>query len=370
MSIIEQFLEIKYKGERFSGGRLPLDVLADLQALEEILATFAREIWLKENDRERMPKGYTDWFHMSLTGVEDGSALPKLQLQVNEDQQRSLDGSDTRFSLMQKAETEFFRVIKAAADGDKVTLSPSQIRNFNRFLTNLKPGEAFQYTSRPTSGSTSGENIVFLDLERRKRLLTSVTSTYEQRIQGRARLKGVEEEGKLKFFSNSLKQFLVVDNSRPPTEYGKHIGNYYEFDLTVERRHDDSISNVITIHELSLLENPVISAIDEMEKLPKGWLDGFGEPISSTVREAAKDFVLSIDRDIPEFYAVAPTEEGGVLLEFKQDNWDYGVEFNSDSTVSYFGIDFRGEGEFSKEYRQDETSILEVKIKEDICRND
>lgn len=41
---IEHFLNIKYEGERFTGGRLPLDVLADLQALEDILTTFSREI--------------------------------------------------------------------------------------------------------------------------------------------------------------------------------------------------------------------------------------------------------------------------------------------------------------------------------------
>lgn len=242
----EHFLNIKYDGARFSGGRLPLDVLADLQALEDILTTFAREIWLEANDRQRMPNGYADWFRISLTGVRDGSALPTLELSVQEDQQPLLpDGS--RQTLMRQAEEKFAETLRAANDDRAVALSPTQIRNFNRFLTNLKPGELFKYSPEPNDTEVNSENVISIDVEKRIGLLTRVTSFYEQRVQGYARLKSVDEKGNLRFASPTLKEFPAVDNSRKVGEYGLNVGAYYEFDLTVERRHDDRVQSVITI---------------------------------------------------------------------------------------------------------------------------
>jgi hypothetical protein len=362
MDMIEDFLNIKYEGERFSSGRLPLDVLADLQALEDILTTFAREIWLDENGRERMPNGYTDWFRMSLTGVGDGSALPKFQLTVVEDSQQDMILDDTKISLMNKAEERFAEVLKSANDGSDIVLSPTQIRNFNRFLTNLKPGELFKYNPDKGDDFSDIQKVVSLDVERRKRFLTSVTTTYEQRIQGRARLKSVDERGALKFSSTELREFPIVDESREPTEYGANIGAYYEFDLTVERRHDDSIQSVITIHDLSPLEDPAITAIDEMAILQGGWLDGCGKEISLSTRENAKKFLVSSNR-FPAFYAVAPMEDGGILLEYDRDGWDYGIEFKSDGTYCVFGIDLSSEAEFSDTFSSGDFKRFLSKVK-------
>lgn len=363
MDLIEDFLNIKYEGERFSSGRLPLDVLADLQALEDILTTFAREIWLDENDRERMPNGYTDWFRMSLTGVGNGSALPKLELAVIEDRQQAMILDDTKASLMKKSEEKFAAVLKAANDGSDIILSATQIRNFNRFLTNLKPGELFKYNPNKGDDFSDTQKVVSLDVERRKRFLTSVTTTYEQRIQGRARLKSVDERGALKFSSTELREFSIVDDSREPTDYGANIGAYYEFDLTVERRHDDSIQSVITIHDLSLLEDPAITAIDEMAVLRDGWLDGYGKEVPLAARESAKKFLASSNR-LPAFYAVAPMENGGILLEYDREGWDYGIEFKSDGTYSVFGIDLSSEAEFSNNFNSGEFKLFLSKIKE------
>jgi hypothetical protein len=367
MEQIRNFLNIKYDGERFSGGRLPLDVLADLQALEDILTTFAREIWLKENGRERMPNGYTDWFQMSLTGVGEGSALPQLDLAVREDSQQDLLSDDTKRLLMDKAKEKFAEALKAANDDTDIALSPSQIRNFNRFLTNLKPREEFLFNPTDSQDFSVENGVVSLDVERRKRFLTRVTTTYEQRIQGRARLTDISEKSVLTFWNSEFREFSVVDKSREPTEYGKNIGAYYEFDLTVDRRHDDSIHQVITIHDLSLLEDPAITAIDEMSLLKDGWLDGFGKAVSEFAMENAKKLLLSSNR-FPVFYAVAPTEEGGILLECEKDVWDYGIEFNADGTFCFFGIALNSSDEFSKQFAAGEFKQFQSLVKEKLAQ--
>lgn len=360
---ISKFLNIKYEGERFSGGRLPLDILADLPALEDILTTFAREIWIEENNRARMPNGYTSWFSVSLSGVDEGSALPKLELTVQEDTQQTFIPENTRASLMQKAEAKFAMVLKAANDGQEAVLSTTQIRNFNRFLTNLKPNELFKYSPDTDDTEVGGANVVALDVERRKRFLTSVTTFYEQRVQGRARLNRVDEKGNLRFVSVDLKEFSVMDSAKEPSEYGENIGAYYEFDLTVERRHDDRIHSVITIHDLSLLEDPAVTAIDDMASLADGWLDGFGRAVSENIRNIAKKLLLS-SNSFPSFYAVAPTEEGGILLEYDANGWDYGIEFHADGSSTVFGIDLEGTDEFSDTFVMSDYRQFVAKVKE------
>lgn len=363
--VTADFLNIKYVGRRFSGGRLPLEVLADLQALQDILTTFAREIWLKENNRERMPNGYADWFRMSLKGVAEGSALPKLELSVLMDGQPSLLSETGRNELMRQAQHEFAGVLRAASDGQDVVLSPSQIRNFNRFLTNLKPGELFQYSPSSEPINSTDQRVISLDIERRKRFLTSVTPIYDQRIQGRARLKSVDESGMLRFVSSEFREFSITDPSQEPTKYGMNIGSYYEFDLTVVRRHDDSISSIITIHDLSLLEDPSITAIDEMAGLEDGWLDGHGKAVSVDVRNTAKSFLSHVHR-LPQFYAVAATEHGGILLEYECNGWDYGIEFNADGSYRLFSIEVSGDGETSETYAADEFKKFIADAKETI----
>lgn len=362
MDVYERFLNIKYEGARFSGGRLPLDVLTDLQALEDILTTFARELWLKKHDRKRLPGGYADWFGIALTGVGDGSALPRLQLSVEEGSQAQLIPGETRRQLMLDAEREFEIVLAAASAGRDMVLSPAQIRNFNRFLTNLKPGEEFKYCADPAPIVSSSVNVISLDAERRKRFLTSVTTTYEQRVQGKARLKAVDETGSLRFIDTVLREFSVNDGTRPPSEYGANIGSYYEYDLVVVRKHDDSIQQVVMIHDLSLLEHPAIDAIDEMSSLTDGWLDGHGKAVQESVRVRAKDFIRSTE-PLPTFYAVAPTEEGGVLLEYEAKGWDYGVEFNADGSFKFFGIEIEGAAECSQDFEPSNFQMLQERVK-------
>ena len=361
MDMYEQFLNIRYEGERFAGGRLPLDVLADLQALEDILTTFAREIFLDKHRRERMPSGYAEWFNIALTGVGNGSALPKLGLSVREPDQPDLSGEDSRYELMREAEARFAAVLDKASRQQDIVLSHQQIRNFNRFLTNLKPGERFQYSSDPAPITADTINVIDIDAARRKRMLKSVKATYEQRIQGKARLKSVDESGLLKFVDLDLREFSVLDETSNPAAYGSMIGTYYEYDLTVVRRHDDAVHSVITIHDLSPLEHPSIDAIDEMAVLEEGWLDGHGQPIVEPVREQAKLF-LQTTVPLPVIYATAPTEKGNILLEFKIGGWDYGIEFLRDGSFELFGVEIDGPEEMDIVFGADEFRQLQLAV--------
>ena len=66
----------KLKGARFSQHSVPLEVLKDFAAFEEMLIEVAKREYLTENPgRQRTPRGFAKGLELHLTGIESGSAL-------------------------------------------------------------------------------------------------------------------------------------------------------------------------------------------------------------------------------------------------------------------------------------------------------
>ena len=55
-------------------------MLADLPAFRELIVTFARAEWRRNNThRKRLPKGFDASLALDLVAIEDGSAVPVLK---------------------------------------------------------------------------------------------------------------------------------------------------------------------------------------------------------------------------------------------------------------------------------------------------
>lgn len=71
----QDFLRSRLVGRRFDEHTLPLDILKDFSALEEMLIEVAKRKYLAAHpDRQRTPKGFTKGLELHLTAVEEGIA--------------------------------------------------------------------------------------------------------------------------------------------------------------------------------------------------------------------------------------------------------------------------------------------------------
>jgi hypothetical protein len=79
----DEFLRPRLVGARFEGGVIPLEVLADLAGLSELLIETAKWKFLEANPgRKRWPRGFTTGIELKLTGIDKGSAIPKIALSI------------------------------------------------------------------------------------------------------------------------------------------------------------------------------------------------------------------------------------------------------------------------------------------------
>src|SRR5271166_1730313 len=78
---IPDFLRPKLVGKRFEEHSTPLELMGDLAVLEPMIIEVAKWRYLKDNpDRKRSPRNFTDGISLTLTAVQDGSAIATIAL--------------------------------------------------------------------------------------------------------------------------------------------------------------------------------------------------------------------------------------------------------------------------------------------------
>ncbi|MET3718951.1 hypothetical protein [Arthrobacter sp. UYEF21] len=73
------FARLKLDGARFSGGRLPIDALVELQRYRELILEAAKQAWREANPGEEVPSDFSSEFDLAVTEIEHGSAVPLME---------------------------------------------------------------------------------------------------------------------------------------------------------------------------------------------------------------------------------------------------------------------------------------------------
>ncbi len=132
-----EFLRPKLVGKRFAAHTVPLDLLKDFAAFEEMLLEMAkRNYFIEFPERKRLPKDFGKNISINLAAVNEGSAILAL----------TLSSHLTSASLIPSIEEDYFNQAKdkvietiAFAEQDKdVLLDPVLLRYFDRFGRSLK----------------------------------------------------------------------------------------------------------------------------------------------------------------------------------------------------------------------------------------
>ncbi|WPB83149.1 hypothetical protein [Sediminicoccus rosea] len=354
---------MKYVGSRFEGRRMPLDVLPDLPAFRDLLVSYIKEAWLEaHDDRERVPKGFVKSLKFDLVGIDDGSAVPVIEWDQDNAQRQLPDFKDEMEILVEAAYDKAVALIGGSADatvGER--LAPVELRALNTFGSSLLPDERIEFVGRDDAQG----NVVFLDAERRKRLLTRGRDSYEARFDSVGKLLGsnVDETGTdgLVIVSTAehgtLRLSLAPD--RVKDEFDGKIDADVQFRLMIELDRADRFRSVSEVLEIDLINTKVVADLQRcrdrigvLASLSDGWHDGAGKrPTPEAVAVGLR--LLARNPRLAGSYRIFPTHAGGLLFEFPQGGWDYSIEIAPGGQGEIYGVESAGDGEM-------ETGVLDV----------
>jgi hypothetical protein len=312
------FLKPRLVGERFENAAIPLEVLRDLAALEEMVVEVAKWRFLQDHPaRKRTPRGFTSGISLKVTAIEDGSAIPVIGLFV-----ASLGlFPDANQLYFERAREQIISAIDAAEHNEPIAphLPDSLLGYFDRLGRSLRDGESIEF--RPT------------DTERPARL---TKATRRKLVLASSQVKELTEDvtlrGRVPQADQDKMTFIVqlINGTRVPASVGtEHIDtvieafNGYRSGVRIALqgigRYNrlERLQGIDAVQHISLLDsNDIDARLDELRALRAGWLDGLGEALrSSGVDWLGNAFQRYYPDHLPLPF-LYPTVEGGVQAEW------------------------------------------------------
>jgi len=334
----EEFLKPKLIGGRFEGHAIPLDFLRDLSALNDIILEGARDAYLKANPgRSRLPKGFADDFTLSLSGVEQGSALPVITLFFG------LVGAmpEPVVGYLHQARDKLVGGVRAAAEDRQPAdyLTPKALTQFKNFGERLRDGEAIEFDDHGTP--------VRFTKEVRRNLLLSVPGVEE--VTEEIELRGLvwRTDQKEKVFVIKLADGTEVSGPMAGDHYDNIIEATKDYRKGAKillqgigtRNRQRKLIRIDSIESSSVLEPLDMHArFEELRHLKQGWLDGEGEPFDP----AGMDW---LETSVRNHYAagtplphIFPAPGGQILFEWKIDSKSASLEIDLSDRTGYWHV--------------------------------
>ncbi|WP_422928339.1 hypothetical protein [Singulisphaera sp. PoT] len=326
---IDNFLSPKLVGKRFDSHSIPLELLGDLAVLEDMIIDVAKWRYLQDNtDKKRSPRRFTNGVALTLTGVDEGSAVAKIALSL------ALAGAapPAQQAYLEQARDAVVGAIAAAGENKPPTdhLPREALAYFDRLGRSLLDDEAIEF---PTAKAGSPARLT---KETRLKLLKAAEVT--------ERTEEIHIRGGIFDLNQEDMAFVMMlpDGSKVTGPVGRQhfetfldaFYNYRQgvkilldgvgkFDRAVRLKKVESVDLVTLLDPLDFQFQ-----IDELRALKAGWYDGKGlAPSSKGLDWLATAFNERYPDNLPLPY-VYPVAEGGVRFEWLIGRVDVSLEIN------------------------------------------
>lgn len=321
----QDFWKPKLIGDRFKGPAIPLELLKDFAALQEMLVEIAKWQFLEDHPgRERVQRNFAKDIELQLLAVEDGSAVLAIALSFSS----LFPPQNARY--FEQAKTAIVESIAQSSAGQTPQLPPSFLSYFDRFGRSLRPGESIEFSHQ--------QGHVRLNPDVRKQLIRAAkVETWTEEAGLRAKIYEVDQaQGSFEFeLSDGARAKAPVDDKYRDTVLEALKGYpreaYFLIQGVVQRDHADHIKGFESIEHITPLDPlDVVLRLDELAKLKNGWLEGDGRAPSHALIELLKSgFENRFDPGLPLPY-LFPSEDGGIQAEWTLNGWEIFLEIESE----------------------------------------
>lgn len=313
----------KLVGERFQGHAVPLEVLTDFAALQEMLVETAKWKFRQEHpDRERIQRNFAKDIELQLVGIEDGSAVLVIALSF-----ASLFPPENA-KYFEQARTEIVNAIAESAQGRSPQMPPSLLSYFDRFGRSLRTGESIEFPH--------GDRPAALTPEVRKHLIHAAkVEVWTEELSLRAKIYEADQ-------AHDSFEFELSDGTRAKaplddryrdavldTFMGYRDSAFVVIQGVAQRDRSDRLKGFESIEHVTPLDPlDVTLRLEQISAIRDGWLNGTGRaPSKNRLEWLADAFDANFDSDLPLPY-LYPTAEGGVQAEWSLNDWAVTLEID------------------------------------------
>jgi hypothetical protein len=318
-------------GARFADHEVPLEVLKDFAAFEEMLIEVAKREYLAAHPgRARIPRGFTKGVEVRLAAIEEGSAILSLVL-------AGLSLTNDASVYMTRAHDKIVSTIANVERGELPELPPELLRYFDRFGRSLLDGESIRFQR------TDGEKISLTPEGREKLLRASEAEewTEEKLIKGRVSGADVADAYFVLKLTDGTKLKAPLEQQHRATvldamgQYEKNRIVAVKGIVRIDRNgHPKSVDSVEHMTILDPLD--IETRLEELAALKDRWLNGKGVALDETGLKALSErFEENFSSDLPLPY-LYPTPEGAILAEWTLEPWAVSLEITIPSQTAQY----------------------------------
>lgn len=346
-----RYKRIRLTGERFEGGRLPIDSLVELENYQRAVQAMAEHQWRRDHPGEVPPAEVSSAASLVIERIEDGSADVFLAFEEVAHYQQYQEEARDAVDL----------TIEAAYEGRDLPYLPpgvaEEVRTtVSQFGQSLEAGQAIKFypdaSEKPIeitveTRRTATERLILTDFmqEPTPQIATGIRREDTSIV---ARVTVIDAEA-MKYELNSDAYGIIHgryrDNPEMLDELRAVVNSTSEGPLTriygqLRHRGDKpwSFWTTTKVERVEFDDTDWGRSLARYATFPSGWAGGQGVQIGSIALDAAQVVLKRIDmRARP--VAMAPTEEGGVLLEWVSDAGIRSVEILEDGTYELFEMD-------------------------------
>jgi hypothetical protein len=328
----QDFFTPRFTGARLLEHTIPVDVLPDVAALQEMLVELAKAAYLEQHpERSRAPRNFDKNVQIHVAAVEDGSAKLKLVL--------FFAGLFTQFQpAFSQAQDQVTKAVMAAAHGERPALGPKYLSYFERIGRGLEEGEALEFPT-PAGYATLNQEI------RRRLIEASLVEEWTDRATLRAKVPGVNY--RTEKFEVILTDGTVLNGSLQPSireeiraaheAYPKGKDEWLLLECVVRKDRSDKIRGIESVEHVTLLEPlDVPLRLAHLAKLSDGWLNGEGHSLSADgLNLFSRLFDKHFDPSLPVVH-VYPTPEGRIQAESDAGDWSVSLDIDLPTPAAFF----------------------------------
>ncbi|GGD76525.1 hypothetical protein [Microbacterium murale] len=356
---------IRLNGERFDGGRLPIDSLPEISKYQEVVRLIARAEWEEDHPGEQVPPDFDESLRLAISDLRDGSADVFVVFEQHAQYQ----------TYQAEADEMANETIAAAYSGEALPPLPASVEYDARDLI-AQIGGTLSSESDSIEFYVNGVNAapvridVVTRLEARDILLTQDFLVDSQPVSTAPKddKRADAIVGRITVIDAEKMTFILRTPDGKDLK-ARYVGNPVVLEDIRALVHPEAEGPVTRVSgllhskagepwrfwttdkvEQLTFEGPWAPLLTELASLRTDWSDeGASYPIGFDVLDATQTLLSAVDLASDSNPAVFPSIPGGVLVEWVGDRGVRSIEITADLKFELFSID-RGqrEGDFTE----------------------